>query len=74
METTQMDSDAYGLYMKPELEAGDTTKRANIAEDRIAELDAEAEATHEEGNKAQTARDNRESTVTTMVSSEIRAP
>ena len=34
------------LYRKSELEAGNTTKKSHpIAEDRIAELDAEAQAT-----------------------------
>jgi hypothetical protein len=62
------------LYRKSELEAGNTTKKSHpIAEDRIAELDAEAQATYEAGNKAQTPRDNRESTVTTTASSESQA-
>jgi hypothetical protein len=63
------------LYRKSELEAGNTTKKSHpIAEGRIAELDAEeAQATHEAGNKAQTPRDNRESTVTTTASSESQA-
>jgi hypothetical protein len=48
--------------MNPELEAGDTTKSHHIAEDRIAEQDAEAEATDEGGRVAQAARDNGDST------------
>ena len=62
METMQMGSDAYGAYMNPELEAGDTTKSHRIAKNRIVEQDAEVEATDDGGKLAQATRDNGEST------------